>query len=207
MKRKIISKITNAIVIVMQFFVFFLLVPIMRYYFRPSKKFSSSMHALKRGSLIVANHQSALDPFIIVCNLPVKTFLNVFPIRFPTLHKHFVHFPFLWLVGAYDIGKTNRDRMLGLYKTRQYLIEGKSIMIFPEGGVCHKEEMLEFKKGVTFLTDVAANVIFVRMKGFHKEKWLKLINSGRSMIFGEVEDLSKKSSDIASLQKGLEQLA
>lgn len=206
-KKKITSTLSDGIVMVCQLIVFLLIFLITRYYFRPSRKFCPSIQKLKKGSLIVANHQSMLDPFMIVSNLPFKIFLKTFPVRFPTMHKYFLRFPFLAMVGAYDIGKTNRDKMLGLYKTRQYLIDGKSIMIFPEGHICDEEKMLDFKEGLTFLTDVAANVIFIRMKGFNRRKWFKLINPDRSLIFGEVQDLSKKRHSIQELKQNLEQLA
>ena len=59
-------------------------------------------------------------------------------------------------------------------------------MIFPEGKISDENEILDFQKGVTFLTDIAANVIFVKMEGFHQKNWFNM-KVRRSVIFSEVQ--------------------
>lgn len=197
----------DGVIVASQAFVYALISRVLRYYFHPDRKISASIGELRKGSLIVANHQSELDPFIILANLPLRTFLHVIPIRFPMSHEYFIRLKPLALLGAYDIGENKRERMLGLFKTRQYLTDRKSIMIFPEGHICDEETTQEFQRGLTFLTDVSRNVIFIRMKGFHRNKWLKLVHAERSMVFSEVRYLGAgRRCDVQKLRQDMDQL-
>lgn len=189
-----------------QFVVYVLVSRLLRYFFRANRKVSKTMSALKKGSLIISNHQSVLDPFIILSHLPIRVFLRMLPIRFPTTHDYYKYLRFLFFVGAYDIGADKRERMIGLFRTRQFLMNRESVMIFPEGKISEEEEILEFKKGITFLTDIATNVIFVRMEGFSQKHWIRK-KTRRSVAFSDVCDLSGNCEDHEYIRKLLQQIS
>ena len=159
---------------------------VFRRFFLANRNVSRTINQLRRGSLIISNHQSILDPFITLSYLPFRSFLKMLPLRFPMTHSYYRWLPFLWLLGAYDIGVTKRERMAGLFRTRKFLFDRESVMIFPEGKISDENEILDFQKGVTFLTEIAANVIFVKMEGFHQKNWFNM-KVRRSVIFSEVQ--------------------
>ena len=155
---------------------------------------SDSIRKLRKGSLLIANHQSILDPFIILAYLPFRNFLKLIPIREPTCHRYAAKIPFLSFVGGYDIGSSSREKMESLFKTRQFLTDKRSVMIFPEGRICDRDKDLEFKKGVSFLTDAAENVVFVRLNGFHYQDWTQFKNFERVLVFSEVQKFQEEQS-------------
>lgn len=199
----------DAFIVINQVIVYVLISRILRHYFRADRNRPASIYGLRRGSLIVANHQSILDPFIILAHLPFRSFLNVIPVRFPTSHAYYSKLSFLAGVGAYDIGADKRERMLGLFRTRKYLIDGKSVMLFPEGKISPSRSvgMSEFQEGITFLTDVARRSVFVRMDGFHQSEWLKIWSARRSMAFSEVQSFQGEAKDARTLRECMERLS
>lgn len=157
------------------------------------------LEKIGRGSLIIANHQSKLDPFMILAQFPFRTFCRTIPIRFPVAHKEYTRYKCLRIFGAYDIGETNREKMLGLYKTRQYLADGYSIMIFPEGKLSKSDELGELKMGVSFLVSHAKSVLFVKIAGFNIKKDRLVSFSDIMKINGEKVDESFLRNQLAGL--------
>lgn len=209
MKKQIKMTISDAFIAFNQIVVYLIFSRAIRFFFRANRKTCASIYELKKGALIVANHQSVLDPFVIGFHLPWKSFLNVIPLRFPTAHKYYVWLPFLALVGSYDIGKDKRGKMLGLFRTRQYLADGKSVMLFPEGKICRTctDSVDEFQEGITFLTDVTKNVMFVKMNGFHRRDWLKAWTHKRALIFGEIQNFMGDQKDPHVLRQCMDELS
>lgn len=204
--KKIIYSAGEVGIAVSQIIAYIFLSRILRYFFRADRRVSQTINQLRRGSLIVSNHQSVLDPFIILAHLPFRSLLKVIPVRFPTSHEYYKYLRFLAFLGSYDIGAGNRERMLGLFRTRNFLIEGKSVMIFPEGKICTGGEMLDFQKGIGFLTDVSANTVFVKMEGFYRKDWLK-IQAPRGVIFSEVQCFNGEQEDAENIRMLIKQLS
>ncbi len=198
----------DLVIFMSQIFLYVSVSRILRFYFKANKKIDYPSKSIKNGSLIISNHQSMLDPFVITAYLPFRDFLKIIPIRYPTSHRHFMKMPFLAFFGAYSIGGDKRSKMLKLFLTREHLARGRSIMLFPEGKICYNpnEGMSEFQKGVTFLTDIANNVLIVRMEGFHSCDWIKLWRKHRSMAFSDLYNFQGKDKDVNDLKECLEQL-
>jgi 1-acyl-sn-glycerol-3-phosphate acyltransferase len=86
------------------------------------------------GCVIYANHQSKLDGLIICAALPIRTMIQLLPLRF------FVHNPYLkgpggallTALGGFP-AHIEPDRPYGLDQARLLLGSGQSIMIFPSG--------------------------------------------------------------------------
>jgi 1-acyl-sn-glycerol-3-phosphate acyltransferase len=163
----------------------------------------SNIKELKRGSLLVSNHQSYLDPWIVMHKIPFWVGLRLLPIYFPIAHKYMGNPYFsriLKLVGGYDIGATSRENMLGLIYTRRLLSEGKTVFLFPEGKIARNgSEILEFKKGIEFFTKDAKNIIFVRMKGFNEVK-LPCFLADCKMALSDVQNIEGKDISVKKLK-------
>lgn len=134
---------------------------------------------LERGTLIIANHQSYLDPFIVAAHLGFFNVIRLLPIRYPTMAEMMsrkVLGTFIRLLGAYSLGSSYIDRAKKLLFTRELLNRGYTTLLFPEGKIVHKGEMLaEFKQGMYLLFKEDCPVVFVRLSGFNtlKDTWLR----------------------------------
>ncbi|MFZ2187450.1 MAG: lysophospholipid acyltransferase family protein [Candidatus Moraniibacteriota bacterium] len=204
--KKIVCSCTEVGIAMVQIATYIAFSRILRYFFRADRKVSRTISQLRRGSLIISNHQSILDPFIILAHLPTRSFLKAVPIRFPVTHSYYKYLRFLALFGAYDIGADKRERMLGLFYTRDLLKSGESVMIFPEGRICAAGEMLDFQNGIKFLTDVSANVVFVKMEGFYQKDWLKF-QMLRGVIFSEVRYFNGEQEDPENIRVLMKKLS
>jgi len=85
--------------------------------------------------MIAANHQSALDPFIILACLPWNIFTHMLPYRF-FLHNAFLRFfPLRWFLlgGGCFPARPGTRYTFGLGAAEHFLKAGQTIFIFPEG--------------------------------------------------------------------------
>lgn len=158
---------------------------------------------LKNGSLLVANHQSRMDPFLVLSCIPFGLFLRILPIKFPVLHKYMVN-PYLSgslkILGCYDIGKNSRENMVGFLYTRDLLKKGKTVFLFPEGKISKNgDEISNFKMGIEFFVKEAKNVVFARLKGFNKVN-LPCFRVKSSITFSSVQDLVVKDVDVEDIK-------
>lgn len=122
---------------------------------------------IKPGTLIIANHQSKIDPFLITYHLGWKNLPSVLPVRYPVLNIYMCR-PILGaiirLLGGYDIGSTALERLRGLARTRSLLKRGYSVLIFPEGKINYTANDIEqFKRGAEMLFSYNYPVLFVRL--------------------------------------------
>ena len=180
-----------------------------RFFYRAETTVSQNINKLKKGSLLVANHQSFLDPFIVLAYIPFLTFIKILPIRFPVCDK-FMANPFLsWLLkllGCFNIGANSKKKMLALLYTRGLLQQGKTVFLFTEGTVIKKETIDEFRQGIQFFINECQNAVFVRMKGFNKINLRSLIRSDRKLTFSEVKNFNGEDIKTDDLKMILEQL-
>ena len=126
-----------------------------------------------KGILFVSNHQSYLDPFLIISSLPLfGGLLSTTPVRFPTtpdyMEKHILS-PVATLFGCYSIGSNQAMRMQRLIFTRDILRKGGSLLLFPQGRLLPINTLLEnkYEKGVSMLFETKASIIFVKIENFH----------------------------------------
>ncbi|MBU3925505.1 1-acyl-sn-glycerol-3-phosphate acyltransferase [Patescibacteria group bacterium] len=164
----------NFIIIIFQILSCLVFSVITRVFYKTKVILPKNINQLKKGSLLIANHRSPLDPFIITARIPLLKCISIMPIRFPVCHE-FMNMPFvsllLKLLGCYDVGQTKRENMLALFRMRQLLQKKQTVFLFPEGKVCKKGGVEEFKKGVEFLVNESKNVVFVRIEFSNKIKF------------------------------------
>src|SRR3989338_54711 len=104
---------------ILSYFAFYF---IRRVWYRAEFVLPENFGETKKGILLVANHQSKSDPFIVLSYIPFSVFLRVLPIRFPVTHKYMgkAYLPYiLKILGCYDIGETSRENMIGFLHTRR----------------------------------------------------------------------------------------
>ncbi len=128
---------------------------------------------IPHGTLIIANHQSKIDPFLISYHIGVRNWTKIVPIRYPVTPDYMSR-PILGfcirLLGGYNIGETVMARAQKLLFTRQLLRSGYTIVIFPEGKIVHDSDFVEqFKRGAHMLFSEPCSVVFVRLTGLNEK--------------------------------------
>jgi len=101
----------------------------------------------KKGPLIiVCNHQSIIDPWVLLTVLPYRiTFLAAaYLYRIPLVGL------ILWAVGAMPI-HSNRGDFKSLKKSLKQLEKGRVLGIFPEGGVSTDGKLKPFMSGSSYI--------------------------------------------------------
>lgn len=147
----------------------------LRTVFRAKRQFHSSLSQTKRGLLIVSNHQSEADPFLILACLPFQSFIKLLPIYFPTTEAVFTSkkynprwFPLIWLLGCFSLGKDTAERMRSMLYIRQLLNQERTVVIFPEGKINRDINLDDFKRGADFFLTHSTGALFVRLSGVSK---------------------------------------
>lgn len=127
-------------------------------------------HGLRvpHGTLVIANHRSMLDPFLITHHLERPNWFV--PIRAP-MTPTYARMPIvghtLKALGAYDVGKTTIERAKKLLFTRDILRRGHTVLLFPEGKIVdHGAVVQEFKDGAKMLFAEDYPTLFVQLSGF-----------------------------------------
>ncbi len=126
---------------------------------------------IEHGTLIIANHQSKVDPFLISHHVGFQNLWKTLPIRYPVtpeyMNKPITGF-IIRLLGGYSVGESSLERMQKLLYTRQLLKEGYTVVLFPEGKIVRDKDMVEqFQKGVHVLFSENYPMIFVRLTGLN----------------------------------------
>lgn len=207
-RKKIVNGIRNTLIFSVQFSSYFVLYIPLRIFFRAHRSLPDDFSRLTRGSLVIANHQSMVDPFIVMGNLPFFTFVRLLPVRFPTDHEYMaspVLGQALRFFGCYDVGATPRMRMCTLLKTCDLLRSGETVFLFPEGSIA-RSEMKEFNQGIEFFIREAQSVIFVRMDGFNEPIIHHVLETSRMLCYGEVQEVDAIQHDARVLQESFDLL-
>ena len=120
---------------------------------------------LKRGLLIIPNHQTYFDPFWIC--LPIK-----YRLRFMTWYKAlnwFVVGRFIGYLGAFPVRASGSSRG-ALKEALRFLKDGNALLIFPEGEREFSDgKLLNFKTGAARIaTRANIPILPVTIRGGHK---------------------------------------
>lgn len=130
-----------------------------------------------RGTLVLANHRSLFDPFLITYHLGRQNWYRAIPTRYPTKSSYarrLVLGSTIKLLGAYDIGATSVERAKKLLFTRELLDRGYTVLLFPEGKIVDKGEVIEeFRQGAKMLFSYDYPTVFVRLSGFNTNSFLR----------------------------------
>ena len=150
--------------------------------------------AVERGAIVMANHQSHLDP-------PALIYLSPSPVRFLTKRSLFFIPIFgwtLWALGHIPINRRDRKSAFeSIDKAAATISKGKLVVIFPEGTRSHTDELLPFKKG-GFVLAVRGGIPIIPagISGTHQafKKGFNTVERGPiSVVFGEPIDTTAYS--------------
>lgn len=161
-------------VVSMQIIGYLLLVLPLRLYYRARRQLPQNLDDLRKGTLIVSNHQSKADAFFVLVCIPFRKYVQILPIRTPLLDKYYYSpwynpkiFPILTLFGSFPVGETPDDRMQAMFYIRSLLKQGTTVLIFPEGKIMKGKDVGKLQQGIDFFTKVASQIVFVRIQGLN----------------------------------------
>lgn len=132
--------------------------------------------------LFVANHQSRLDPFAIFIPFTFKQKLAIaYPtIRIMTAGSIYYSFlrPFLWACGCFPTRKRSDSNYDPIQQSVNYLHEGNTVLIFPEGKRVLQSES-QPRMGVEHIlekadTDLMIILVHLEWSGAGKYETLRL---------------------------------
>ena len=100
--------------------------------------------------IITPNHASYLDAFAVVAGMPSKTFRDLYSLG---IQKYFAGNAGRSFARLANVIPIDQEKYLNkaLQMSSYVLRNGKSLLIFPEGGRAFDGELMEFKKGVGIL--------------------------------------------------------
>lgn len=137
------------------------------------KEHLADLKDTERGVLFVANHRSQLDAVFVTASLPF--FSRLRPLFFISLEpKEYYHLPlgrylyggFLFKIfGAYPAYRKLGDYAKTLRHHLALLGKGRSVCIFPEGGISKDGTIQKPRAGVSFLANTGAWVVPVHITG------------------------------------------
>jgi long-chain acyl-CoA synthetase len=158
--------------------------------------------------IITPNHASYLDAFVVVAGMPAKYFDNLYTLGIQKYFTGRFGEPFAKLANVIPIDQEmylNKALQMSSYVLRN----GKSLLVFPEGGRSFDGDLIEFKKGVGILSlELNVPVIPAYIKGSFEA----LPRGARWPQFREIEvffgkpvypsdiDLSRKPADMDNYQ-------
>lgn len=142
----------------------------LKYYFRVTVYRPPGL-VVPPGTLILANHQSKIDPFLVTWNLGIRNLMAILPTRYPVTHEYMQR-PFVGalirFLGGYDIGATPLESAKKLLFTKSLLEHNRTVLLFPEGKIVREGNMHEeFRRGAHMLLSQKCPVVFVRLEGFN----------------------------------------
>lgn len=154
--------------------------------------------SVPRGTLVLANHVSIFDPFLVTFHLGRQNWLSTVPMRYPATPdyaRHRVIGPVIKALGAYDIGELPIEKAKKLLYTRDLLNRGRTVLLFPEGRIVNKGHLVgDFKRGARMLFAHDYPTVFAHLLGFTTESFLhpERVHSPRihysSVITGSAEE-------------------
>lgn len=139
-------------------------------FLRPKYNYKLDAANYKRGSILVANHQSRMDFFLIHTGIPLSSYIRMVPIYqliVDTYMDTWWKRIFLSLGGCIAINVNSKFKStVGLLNLLEKVEKGNSVLIFPEGKVVRTKKM-DFFSGIGYLLHKSTKpVIPIYLDGF-----------------------------------------
>lgn len=128
----------NPFIIFNQIILWILFRPYMWYFVTKQWK-SYHIFEKKNPKILISNHISQLDPFLICGTLPFKKFFSCLPFRFMTSNQfmdrifRWIFLRMVWWYRAYDLDLQGNNQ--SLETSKRFLHQHETLMIFPEWGI------------------------------------------------------------------------
>jgi len=189
--------------------------PLIRLFYKVKIGVDPLCYGLRAPLILVSNHRSPFDPWLISIALPFSVFLRILPVsimgskKFASSGLNLIgKMGVINLVyGAYGVISLPhfREREDKLRPFTQALEKRGSVLIFPEGRMRKEDDVGHFKEGVALLHLSTGTPILPSSIKFEGAGWRKtcLIRFGKIMTFGKNHS---PSEIIAGLRNQVENL-
>jgi long-chain acyl-CoA synthetase len=147
--------------------------------------------------LVCPNHQSFIDPFVLIAALPFGAFRRMFYVGYSAFFSNPVMKVAARIAGIIPVDPD--AHLLGAMQASAAGLRGGGILcIFPEGGRSFDGELMEFKKGAAILArELSVPVIPAAIAGAHAV-WARGSNRIRlgkvRVVFGESFQLEESTA-------------
>ncbi len=148
------------------------------------------------GTLIISNHQSMIDPWLVTTYLGLNNAVSLLPVRYPItpliFRKPVVNF-ILWSLGGFDIGLTPLEKAKGLLFIKTLIERKYTVLLFPEGRrVKSTDEEAKFHKGMNVIISENIPFLLVKLSGVNNFSLLKFRKNEMSITYSHlVKDIPK----------------
>lgn len=163
-----------------------------RWVFAVETKIPTELLSLTEGRhVIVANHQSALDSYIILATLPFRTFSQLLPVRFFTANVYLRHWwqrAFLFSFGCFRAYSTD-SKLSGVKGGLQLSDAGQTLFIFPEGKRNREGTPIKPKIGIGYLVqkrNFTILPVYINLRN-HKRKSKTEVTWGKPFVVSPKE--------------------
>jgi len=152
---------------IIQLFSWISIRPFLKFFLRIEIVGKKDLCNLKKPLIIVTNHTTSLDPFLVGSAFPLCS--KVIPIRFAIWHKYY-HFPSPYALLAQPMGGFPVQKKIGLCKTLNPGIEalkkGEVVGIFPEGKRVHFGRPRKGRRGAAYMSmKTGASLLPISIRG------------------------------------------
>lgn len=175
MTSAVIKKVKNGIFYIFQIFSL-IFMTIVDFLYRPTVEKPDNL-VVQPGTLILSNHQTYLDPWIVTHHLGLKNIFQIIPVRYPVSASVFRK-PFMGLIislfGGFDIGLTPIEKAKKLLYIRSLIYQGYTVLLFPEGKRVRTEnDRAEFQRGMNILIAEKFPLVLVKLSGMNTSSIFK----------------------------------
>lgn len=184
---------------VVQFIVYLTLYLPIKYLFKPKITFQFNQNNLKKGVIFACNHQSRLDLFLLFGAIPPSKFINLIPIRGLVAEKYMDTWWKKILLGGFGthpLKKGIKESSGALLFILDLIDKRHTILLFPEGKVLKKNEMIKANPGLGYLA-LKRNIKIVPtyLSGFRNVKMENLIKGKYrpKIAFGKPQSFFKQN--------------
>ena len=155
--------------------------------------------------IIVANHPSKLDPFLVLAVLPLKIFIKLTPINFVISEDYLKKWYYKYLLKMWGcISNIKRDNKKPLAILKEKLNNNETVFLFPGGELEKKGKLGTPKIGAIYLEREVKNSFLLPIKIEMSNK-INLLNLLKRNIKTKIE--IKKEFRNEKFQKNLQPLA
>jgi len=161
--------------------------------------------------LIISNHSSILDPYVLTAGVPYKYLPKIVPPRFATYHRFYNNpllKPFMYLWGCFPVYPKTGDlshvlrSAIAITKDKRE----KSILIYPEGLVVKSLQRPPARPGISYLARESGwQILPVAVRGTLKTSLVRFITfrENYTVTFGKpfyYKDIAVSDDDIQTAQ-------
>lgn len=182
---------------VVQIIVYFTLYTPIKFFFKPKIIYQFNQDSLKKGIIFACNHQSRLDLFLLFGAIPPSKFINLIPIRGLVAEKYMDTWwkkIILGGFGTHPLKKGIKESSGALLFILDLIDKRRTILLFPEGKVLKRNEMVKTNPGLGYLA-LKRNIKIVPtyLSGFQNVKMKNLIKGKYrpKIVFGKPQTFFK----------------